>query len=321
MIASIFLCVHIKLQPFDDDNDDNLTGVGQIATVLTLIGAALIKSGDKGGGVLAVVMLINICVMLIALYNLVFDELPALWDEFQSYKENAMAMLQKAKDKLDGMAEDSDSPKTDDEDTPLSPRSRRDGSDNDAIHVIKLDSEPLPDVQSNPLAEGRASKYLSQEDLDFCSFHNPHQQPDSLKTEVQPQHWSSPSEFTTMSSPSTATEIGFDLPTFVPRYYNETSDLNLSECGTNPLAELQDKYVVKSSDENRGTVQGCGTVPTEIELPTYSSTAREYNVTSDMLQEAQAHFESATSDLLAAESDEAGGSDQSHVNRNRIIDI
>ena len=70
MLGSIFLAVHIKTQPFDDDNDDNLTGAGHIATVATLIGAGLLKSGEDGPDVIGMIMLVNLVVMLIGLYNL-----------------------------------------------------------------------------------------------------------------------------------------------------------------------------------------------------------------------------------------------------------
>ena len=78
MIAMVFTVLHIKHQPFDVDQDDNLQSCSLVSSVLTFWSAALILVGypncakDIAGaspGLVGVFMaLVNVLVLVLAMY-------------------------------------------------------------------------------------------------------------------------------------------------------------------------------------------------------------------------------------------------------------
>lgn len=87
LVAIMYMVIHVKLQPFEEDMDDNLQSMTLIATFLTISCAALIKTGEGGTDVTAFILLVNLVVFAVAIYELMDDTLPAAIDDLKGITE------------------------------------------------------------------------------------------------------------------------------------------------------------------------------------------------------------------------------------------
>ena len=100
LICVGFLIAHIKYQPFNSDEDDNLQSVSLGSSVLTLVSAAMIMDTHADNAAMATftIMAVNLAVVGFALYMLVFITLPDLYQsqkaQFHSYQQNVEDVVQ-----------------------------------------------------------------------------------------------------------------------------------------------------------------------------------------------------------------------------------
>lgn len=100
MMSTVFLVIHGKFQPFDDDLDDDLQSVSLIGTFLTLIAATLIKGKEGSELVTVFVLAINLLVIGFAVWTTVVDTIPSLIEEYQIKYDQAMESLKLLKSKF-----------------------------------------------------------------------------------------------------------------------------------------------------------------------------------------------------------------------------
>lgn len=90
LLASLFLTLHSKFQPFEDDIDDDLQSAALLATFLTLISSTLIKTNESGPMTTTFIMLINLSVFCIAVYALIMDTIPSIIEKYTLQWDKAM---------------------------------------------------------------------------------------------------------------------------------------------------------------------------------------------------------------------------------------
>lgn len=93
IIAVVFLIAHIKYQPYEKDNDDDLASAALVSTLLTLLCAALIVAKDATPGVGILMVAVNLFVVLVSLYALIVDIVPSLIEECSDHYESLMAAV------------------------------------------------------------------------------------------------------------------------------------------------------------------------------------------------------------------------------------
>jgi len=102
-ISSVFACAHIKCQPFEADLDDNLQTGALLSAVCTMWGAALVVGRDKSEPPNPLVgpwmVLVNVIVLIMALYALFFDILPSVIEQWTDRYNEAQEMMAKVKER------------------------------------------------------------------------------------------------------------------------------------------------------------------------------------------------------------------------------
>ena len=81
LICFGFLIAHIKYQPFNSDEDDNLQSISLGSSVLTLVSAAMIMDTHADNAAMATIMIlaVNLAVVGFALYVHLFVTLPVMY--------------------------------------------------------------------------------------------------------------------------------------------------------------------------------------------------------------------------------------------------
>jgi len=105
LFAVIFLVMHIKLQPFKQDIDDDIQSVALISTFLTLISAILLRAEEGGAFVTIFVLTINFSTLAFGLWAIIFDTIPSVLEEWQYQYNDAMEALEILKNKFQASAE------------------------------------------------------------------------------------------------------------------------------------------------------------------------------------------------------------------------
>lgn len=82
-LAGMFLAMQIKLQPYEDNKDDNLDTTALLAIFLTLLAGLLLKSGQSGSGITIFVLMVNLTVFVVILYELFFEIIPTMIENAQ----------------------------------------------------------------------------------------------------------------------------------------------------------------------------------------------------------------------------------------------
>jgi len=102
VVGAFFLSLHFKYQPYDDDLDDNLQTAALTANFLTLVTTILIKekalikkydpeaNTELSASTTAFLLIVNMMVMVTALYALVKDTIPTMIEEYMGYWDMAV---------------------------------------------------------------------------------------------------------------------------------------------------------------------------------------------------------------------------------------
>jgi hypothetical protein len=104
LFAVIFLVLHIKLQPFREDIDDDIQTVALTSSFLTLMGAIMLMAKEEGGITFLFILIINILTMIFGLWAIIFDTLPSVYEEYEIKFNEAMAALDALKSKMEAAA-------------------------------------------------------------------------------------------------------------------------------------------------------------------------------------------------------------------------
>ena len=102
----VFMTLQFKYQPFEDDIDDNLATTGGFSTTATLLLAVLLKAKVGTGLTGVLIIVVNLMVLVCALYQIFFDVIPEMIEKTQQKYDRAMWALEQAKRKYTG--EDND---------------------------------------------------------------------------------------------------------------------------------------------------------------------------------------------------------------------
>jgi F0F1-type ATP synthase membrane subunit b/b' len=92
VVGGLFLGLHFKFQPYDDDLDDNLQTSALLATFLTLVITVLIKSKESGPATMAFMMVVNFGVLATAMYAMVMDTIPGMIEEYTEQIDQVVAL-------------------------------------------------------------------------------------------------------------------------------------------------------------------------------------------------------------------------------------
>jgi len=92
LIGALFLCIHIKCQPFDTDRDDNFQSAALMATFLTLALSVIIRAGEHIDTTTFCVMVVNAWVLSTAFYAMVVDLIPAVIEEYKARYHLALSL-------------------------------------------------------------------------------------------------------------------------------------------------------------------------------------------------------------------------------------
>ena len=94
MLGGVFLGLHVKCQPFQEDTDDNLQSASLLSTVLTLLGAVQLMAAtahDDPFKVMLFMMVVNIVVVFMAIYTAVMDTIPSIVEKYRGHYDDLKA--------------------------------------------------------------------------------------------------------------------------------------------------------------------------------------------------------------------------------------
>merc|ERR1719160_715587 len=99
--AVIFLCMHIKLQPYAEDIDDDIQSVALGSTFLTLMSATMVRAKEGGATVMIFILAVNLLVMVFGIWTIFADTIPTVIEEYELRYLEMMEALEKMQEKME----------------------------------------------------------------------------------------------------------------------------------------------------------------------------------------------------------------------------